>query len=75
MAETHLQVNHDGSKEMRKTVLWPSSKGEQKEIIRNLFEQNNWVVSSLENQSGSFWKVVTSTLEKQLKINHFDRNR
>ena len=69
MAETHLQVNHDGSKEMRKTVLWPSSKGEQKEIIRNLFEQNNWVVSSLENQSGSFWKVVTSTLEKQLKIN------
>ena len=69
MAETHFQVNHDGSKEMRKTVLWPSSKGEQKEIIRNLFEQNNWVVSSLENQSGSFWKVVTSTLEKQLKIN------
>lgn len=69
MSESHLQVNLDGTTASRKTVLWPTSKKEQEPIIRGLFEHNNWKVSMIENQSGSFWKVVTSCNGKILKLN------
>lgn len=69
MSESHLQVNLDGTTANRKTVLWPTSKKEQEPIIRSLFEHNNWKVSTIENQSGSFWKVVTSCNGKSLKLN------
>ena len=60
MSDSHLQVNTDGTISDRKTVLWPSSKKLQEPIIRSLFEHNNWKVSEIMNQSGSFWKIVTS---------------
>lgn len=69
MSESHLQVNLDGTTVSRKTVLWPVSKKEQEPIIRGLFEHNNWKVSTIENQSGSFWKVVTSNNGNTYKIN------
>ena len=69
MSESHLQVNLDGTTAIRKTVLWPASKKEQEPIIRGLFEHNNWKVSKIENQLGSFWKVVTSCNGKSLKLN------
>ncbi len=69
MSESHLQVNLDGTTASRKTVLWATSKKEQEQIIRGLFEHNNWKVSMIENKSGSFWKVVTSCNEKILKLN------
>ncbi|MBR6030695.1 MAG: hypothetical protein IKP36_01895 [Bacteroidaceae bacterium] len=69
MSESHLQVNLDGSTANRKTVLWPSSKREQETIIRGLFEHNNWKVSEISNQSGSFWKIITSCNDKTFRIN------
>ena len=69
MAATHLQVKEDATIINRATVLWPSSKNEQKGIIKHLFEQNNWTVSFIENQNGSFWKLVCNCLEQELKIN------
>ncbi len=69
MAATHLQVQEDASIINRPTVLWPSSKQEQKGVIKRLFENNNWTVSSIENQSGSFWKVICNCLNQELKIN------
>ncbi|MBR3479131.1 MAG: hypothetical protein IKH32_00290 [Prevotella sp.] len=69
MSESHLQVNLDGTTANRKTVLWPNSKKEQESIVRSLFEQNNWRVSEINHQSGSFWKVITTCNGKTLKIN------
>ena len=39
MADTHIQINLDGSTEERKTVLWPSDKIGQEKVIRSLFTQ------------------------------------
>ena len=69
MSESHLQVNLDGTTAKRKTVLWPSNKKEQEPIVRSLFEHNNWKVSEINHQSGSFWKVITTCNGKTLKIN------
>jgi hypothetical protein len=69
MSESHLQVNLDGTTATRKTVLWPGGKKEQESIVRGLFEHNNWKVSEINNQGGSFWKVVTSCNNNTLKIN------
>ena len=69
MAETHLQVNLDGNIEERKTVIWPSVKSEQKEIIRSLFMQNGWNVSYINNEGGSFWKIKTNSSTKSWNIN------
>ena len=69
MAETHQQINHDGTIATRKTVLWPSTKTEQKAVIQTIFNQKNWQVLSVENQSGSFWKVKTGCLSKNWNIN------
>ena len=69
MADTHLQVNADGTTATRKTVLWPSSKDQQKEVIRSIFEQQNWKTSRIENISGSHWKVETSCELFSWKIN------
>lgn len=69
MADTHQQINHDGTIVERKTVLWPGSKTEQKAVIQAIFQQKNWQVLSVENQSGSFWKVETECLSKNWKIN------
>lgn len=69
MADTHLQINSNGSTEMRKTSLWPNSKDLREQIIRGFFEQSNWTVSSIVNIAGSFWKIETSCLDYNLKLN------
>lgn len=69
MSESHYQVNPDGTTSKRKTVLWPGSKNLQEPIIRSLFEHNNWKVSEIKNQSGSFWKVISSCNDKICQIN------
>ena len=69
MAESHLQVNLDGSTSTRKTSLWPSSKAEQKNVINSIFERDNWKVDLLENVSGSHWKIITKCIETTFKIN------
>ena len=69
MAKTHIQVNLDGSTEERKTILWPSNKVEQKEVIRSLFMQKGWSVSYINNEGGSFWKIKTNSVDKSWNIN------
>lgn len=69
MADTHLQVNHDGSTSERKTSLWPSSKSSQELVLKSIFEHNGWSVSSIQNISGSHWKIKVSCPIKELKLN------
>lgn len=69
MADTHLQVNADGTTATRKTELWPNSKNLQQEVLRSIFEQNNWKTSRIENISGSHWKVETACESFSWKIN------
>lgn len=53
----------------RRTMLWPTSKQSQKEIIRSLFENDCWHVTSIENISGSFWQIETSSQITSYSIN------
>lgn len=69
MAETHLQINSDGTTATRKTELWPKSENLQQEILRSLFDQHNWKASRIDNISGSHWKVETSCGNFSWKIN------
>lgn len=69
MADTHLQLNHNGTTSIRKTYLWSSKLDIRKSILRQLFEQNNWRVASLENITGAHWKIKTQCLDKVLNIN------
>ena len=69
MSDFHLQVNKDGSVSDRRTMLWPTSKQSQKEIIRSLFENDCWHVTSIENISGSFWQIETSSQITSYSIN------
>lgn len=69
MADLHLQINSDGSTEMRKTVLWPSKTVEREEVLKAIFSRNSWNVVRLFNVSGSHWKVEVSCQDVQYKIN------
>lgn len=69
MADTHLQINPDGSTEMRKTVLWPSSTAGKEEVLKSIFSQNNWKIIRLFNVSGSHWKIGVSCQQVSYKIN------
>lgn len=69
MADSHLQVNHDGSLETRKTVLWGTSESDRKEVLLQIFSQPNWRVDRLDHIDGSFWKVETSSHNISYKIN------
>ena len=69
MADTHLQINSDGSTAVRKTTLWPSKKTEQEPILRSIFEQKNWIVTQIENVVGSHWKIETKCFNLLWKIN------
>ena len=69
MADTHLQVNHDGSTSERKTSLWPSSKSSQELVIKSIFEHNGWSVSTIQNISGSHWKIKVFCPIKELNLN------
>lgn len=69
MAENHLQLNPDGTTSTRKTVLWPSSKALQDGVLRSLFNQNSWTVNFIENQNGSYWKLIVKSPTETLKIN------
>lgn len=69
MADSHLQVNHNGSLETRKTVLWATSEAEKKEVLLQIFSQPNWTVERLEHIEGSYWKVETKNQTITYKIN------
>ena len=71
MAESHLQLNADGTTATRKTTLWPSSKPLQQEIIKSIFEQQNWHVTSISNINGSHWKIETECGNFSWKVNLF----
>ena len=71
MAESHLQLNADGTTATRKTTLWPSSKPLQQEIIKSIFEQQNWHVTSISNINGSHWKIETECGDFSWKVNLF----
>ena len=71
MAESHLQLNADGTTATRKTTLWPSSKTLQQEIIKSIFEQQNWHVTSISNINGSHWKIETECGDFSWKVNLF----
>ena len=69
MADTHIQINLDGSTEERKTVLWASDKIGQEKVIRSLFTQKGWNVSYVNNEGGCFWKIKASCPTKSWNIN------
>lgn len=69
MADTHIQINLDGSTEERKTALWPSDKIGQEKVIRSLFTQKGWNVSYVNNEGGCFWKIKASCPTKSWNIN------
>lgn len=69
MADTHLQINADGTTATRKTSLWPNSKPLQQEIIKSIFEQPNWHVVSINNINGSHWKIESECGAFSWKIN------
>lgn len=69
MAESHLQLNADGTTATRKTKLWPSSKPLQQDIIKSIFEQQNWHVKSISNINGSHWKIETDCVDFSWKVN------
>ena len=71
MAESHLQLNADGTTATRKTTLWPSSKNLQQEIIKSIFEQENWHVTLINNINGSHWKIETECGDFSWKVNLF----
>ena len=69
MSVSHLQVNKNGTIEDRRTLLWPSSKVSQKDIIKSLFETDSFHVDSINNISGSFWKLSVSSVIASYNIN------
>ena len=69
MADSHLQVNHNGSLENRKTVLWGTSEAEKREVLLQIFSQPNWRIDTLEHIEGSYWKLETSSQNISYKIN------
>ena len=69
MADYHLQVNHNGSLENRKTVLWGTSEAEKREVLLQIFSQPNWRIDTLEHIEGSYWKLETSSQNISYKIN------
>lgn len=69
MAETHLQINADGSTVMRKTVLWPSTVSGREEVLKSIFSRDNWEISRLYNVAGPHWKIEVSCQHVSYKIN------
>lgn len=71
MADTHLQVNIDGTTSMRKTEIFPNNKEEKKQILLHIFERYNWHVKRLEHINGSNWEIECESNTSTLKINLF----
>lgn len=69
MSDTHIQVNPDASTSERKTTLWPSKKGEQEIILKQLFETWPWKVEHIENISGSNWHIRSICQDKVYNVN------
>ena len=68
MSATHLQVNKDGTTCERSTLLWPSKKDEQKNIIKSIFGQLPWTVTKVDNISGSHWELEVTSAIKTYKV-------
>lgn len=70
MSETHLQVESNGEKIERKTIIIPSKMEDRKKILTSIFSQIGWSVISCENVAGSNWNIVSesSFINKQFKI-------
>lgn len=71
MADTHLQVNIDGTTSMRKTEIFPNNTEEKKQILQYIFERYNWHVKRLEHINGSNWEIECESNTSTLKINLF----
>lgn len=71
MADTHLQVNIDGTTSMRKTEIFPNNTEEKKQILLHIFERYNWHVKRLEHINGSNWEIECESNTSTLKINLF----
>ena len=71
MADTHLQVNIDGTTSMRKTEILPSKTEEKRQILLHIFERYNWHVKRLEHINGSNWEIECESNTSTLKINLF----
>ena len=71
MADTHLQVNIDGTTSMRKTEIFPNKTEEKKQILLHIFERYNWHVKRLEHINGSNWEIECESNTSTLKINLF----
>lgn len=72
MADSHLQVNYDGSITNEKTQLLPNNKELKESALTQLFSRNNWVVESISNETSCLWKIIVrnknSNLNLKLKV-------
>lgn len=70
MADSHLQVNYDGTISDERTNLLPNNKELKTTALTQLFSINNWSVKSIDNPSSCLWKIIVSNSEgSELKIN------
>lgn len=70
MADSHLQVNYDGTVSDERTNLLPNSKEFKTNLLRQLFTINNWRVESIDNPTGCLWKIVVrNNTDSEYKIN------
>ena len=58
MAETHLQVNLNGTTSYDKTNLLPQNKEVRIGFLTSLFTRNNWEVESIQNVKKGLWKII-----------------
>ena len=72
MADTHSQVNIDGTTSMRKTEIFPNKTEEKKQILLHIFERYNWHVKRLEHINGSNWEIECESNTSTLRINLFN---
>lgn len=70
MAESHLQVNLDGTTSDEKTNLLPQNKEFRMNFLTKLFTRNNWTVSSIVNETKGLWKIIVNHRNNiEFKIN------
>lgn len=70
MADSHLQVNFDGTISDERTNLLPNNKELKTNALTQLFTRNNWSVESIDNPTSCLWKIIVQNTEgTELKIN------
>lgn len=63
MADSHLQVNYDGTISDERTNLLPNNRDLKTRSLTQLFTRNNWEVVSIDNPSSCLWNIIVKNLQ------------